>query len=124
MDIKKVVIAGSRDWLVDHIDIQHALVLLGVPLHKELEIVCGEARGADASGRKYAEKYWHNVKSFPADWETHGKAAGFIRNTEMADYADAAIVFILNNSKGSQHMVEQMRKRNKPVVVFYRYSEE
>lgn len=81
------------------------------------EIVCGMAKGADTWGRKYAEKWKIPVKEFPADWEKYGKAAGSIRNKQMADYADAALVFIWDNSRGSKNMIETMKKLNKPVYV-------
>lgn len=59
------------------------------------------------------------VKQFPADWKTHGKAAGPIRNKQMAEYADAAIIFVVNFSAGSMNMMSQMIKLKKPVVVIY-----
>ena len=32
-------------------------------------------------------------KRFPADWDKHGRAAGPIRNAQMARYADAVALF-------------------------------
>ena len=85
------------------------------------EVVCGLAAGADIFGKKWAYSQTHKipVKDFPADWDTHGLKAGPIRNGEMADYADALIVFIWDNSRGSANMLKQMQNRNKPCFVVY-----
>lgn len=41
----------------------------------------------------------------PADWDGKGKAAGYIRNAEMADYADALIAFWDDESRGTGNMI-------------------
>ena len=81
------------------------------------EVVCGLAKGADIWGRNWALSNGIPIKDFPADWEKYGKAAGVIRNKQMADYADAAIVFIWDGSRGSQNMINTMQKLGKPVYV-------
>ena len=48
-------------------------------------IVSGHAPGADSLGEKYAAEYKLQCELHPADWEQHGKAAGPIRNAEMAE---------------------------------------
>ena len=113
----KVIIAGSRD-IIDFWKI--------VPFIKEgfeqlnienaPQIVSGCANGMDKIGESLAEFCGYDLKKFPADWNKHGKAAGPIRNKQMAEYADAAIV-IHNGSRGSLNMIEQMKKLNKPVFV-------
>ena len=57
------------------------------------------------------------VKPFPADWDRHQKAAGRIRNKEMAYYADA-LVAITYGTSGTWNMVQQMRILNKPYFVY------
>ena len=81
------------------------------------EVVCGMARGADTWGKQWAENLNIPVTLFPANWNTYGKAAGSIRNKQMGDYADALIVFIYNNSRGSQNMLDYMTKLGKPTYV-------
>ena len=81
------------------------------------EVVCGLAKGADTWGAEWARGLNIPVKEFPADWNKYGRAAGPIRNKQMADYADAAIVFIWDNSRGSKNMIETMQKLGKPVYV-------
>ena len=41
----------------------------------------------------------------PADWNKHGKSAGYRRNEEMAKVADACICFWDGVSKGTMHMI-------------------
>ena len=56
---------------------------------------------------------------FPAQWDTYGNRAGPIRNKDMAEYADIAIVFMKPGwSSGSRDMVQQMQRRKKPVMIF------
>lgn len=81
-----------------------------------LVIVCGMATGADTLGRNYAISNGLEVLEFPADWNRYGKSAGYIRNKEMGDVADSAIVFWDGRSKGSKHMIDIMHELRKPVV--------
>ena len=74
-------------------------------------IVCGEAKGADTLGKKYAEKRGIPVECYPADWEHLGKQAGYIRNEVMAEVADACVVFWDGKSSGTNHMIETAKKR-------------
>ena len=63
------------------------------------------------------ENFCTVVAEFPAEWDL-GKHAGFLRNADMADYADAALVIWDGKSKGSADMLSQMHKRNKPVAIY------
>lgn len=106
----KVVIAGSRD--ITHYDVV-AEAYASCPFDVT-EIISGCAKGVDTLGEQLASLICVPVCKFPADWDKHGKAAGPIRNRQMAEYADAAIV-IHNGSKGSMNMISQMKRLNKPV---------
>lgn len=83
------------------------------------EVVSGKAAGGDRAGEVYADLMNIPVKSFPADWTKHGKKAGPLRNIDMAEYADAAVVLWDGKSTGSWHMVQEMTKRQKPCYIFY-----
>lgn len=101
----KLIIAGGRDF-------SNWKVLVGNVMQFQdetvsiTEIVCGEAKGADLLGRKLAEQSSCPIASFPADWNKHGKSAGYKRNVEMAKYADALIAFWDGESRGTAHMIE------------------
>ena len=47
--------------------------------HTITEIIEGGATGADTLARKFGEQSGIPVRTFPADWERHGRAAGPIR---------------------------------------------
>lgn len=109
----KVVIAGSRT-IVDYNVVTHAMRASGlVPT----EIVSGGARGVDWLGEQWAATRGLPIRRFPADWII-GRHAGFLRNTDMAEYADALVAVWDGNSRGTAHMIEAMRKRGKRVFVW------
>jgi hypothetical protein len=110
----KVIIAGSRHMVYTPTIVEDAVNMSGFHI---LEEVCGMAPGADSFGAKWAYKKGIPIKNFPADWDTYGKAAGFIRNQEMADYADALVLLIWNNSPGSLDMLNRMEILGKPYYV-------
>jgi predicted Rossmann fold nucleotide-binding protein DprA/Smf involved in DNA uptake len=99
----RVIIAGGRDFcdyvkLVKYCDFY-------LKNKSGIEIVSGNANGADKLGEKYAIERNFSVKSFPADWTKFGKSAGFLRNKQMAEYSDALIAFWNGNSSGTKHMI-------------------
>lgn len=116
----KLIIAGSRDLSEEMIYAE--LVQLRIsdhPIVQATEIVSGCARGADTAGELYADFYGIPVTKFPADWDTHGKAAGPIRNKQMGQYADCAIIFMKKGgTPGSKNMKDHMHRMKKKVWVF------
>ena len=102
----KVIIAGSRTFNDYDLLRQYAdMKLSSVSQREEIEIVSGCARGADALGERYAAERGYPVKRFPADWQQHGRSAGYRRNQAMAQYADALIAFWDGQSRGTMHMI-------------------
>ncbi len=113
--MSKLIIAGSRDLNFDIGTIQDLIDAL-IPAEISIdEIVSGTCRGIDKSGENYAEFQGIPIERFKPDWDGLGKAAGMIRNREMAKYADAALVIVKNNSRGSLNMIAEMKKLGKPV---------
>ena len=122
----KVVIAGSRSITDEKLVFAH---ILSSPF-EITEVVSGTAKGIDKLGEKWANEHNIPIKRFPAEWKNltkeplkiingpYGKynaLAGFNRNIDMANYADAAIILIQNNSSGSEHMLKEMEKLEKPI---------
>jgi hypothetical protein len=113
----KTIIAGTRD-------IKNPKHLLeGIRIAEENgiyldEIVSGMAPGPDYMGYRYGLAKGIPVKCFPADWLTYGKAAGFIRNQKMAEYADALIAIWDEKSKGTSDMIERAKARRLKILVY------
>lgn len=99
----KVIIAGSRDFRNYSLLREKCDLILSEK--NNVEIVSGGARGADKMGEFYANEKNFDVRVFPADWDQFGKSAGFMRNKQMAEYANMLICFWDGQSKGTQHMI-------------------
>lgn len=113
----KVIIAGSRDF--DDYNKLCEVCDFMLQNHTEIEVISGGARGADKLGEKYANERGYTVTQFKADWNKHGKSAGYKRNAEMAEYGDALICFWDGKSKGSKHMINLAEKHNLKMKVCY-----
>lgn len=113
----KVIIAGSRT-IPEHIGdelVAMATRIAALRGWQITEVVWGKARGIDACGQRWAERNGVPWKPFPADW-SKGRAAGLIRNTEMADYGEALIA-ITNGSPGTRDMIQKGHARRMPMIV-------
>lgn len=67
-------------------------------------VISGHATGIDTEGENWAARNDVPYTIFPANWNRYGRKAGFIRNTLMADNADAVVLF--PGGKGTQMMYE------------------
>ena len=107
----KVIIAGGRDFNNYNLLKSKVDAILKNKKHDEIEIVSGCAYGVDSLAIRYAEEHNYKLTKCPADWDKFGKSAGYIRNTQMADYADALIAIWDGKSKGTNHMIEISKTR-------------
>ena len=120
-DIYKIIIAGSRTFSNYNLlkkecnkFIQHCINNLD---NRCFEIISGNARGADKLGEKYAKEHNYTCSVKPADWNKYGKRAGYLRNADMAQEANALIAFWDGKSKGTNHMIQLAKKANLNVKV-------
>lgn len=111
----KVIVAGGRDFN-DYDLLEYKLDRI-LSNKNNIEIVSGKARGADENGEKYAIKKGYTLTQFKAEWEKYGKRAGYIRNEEMAKYANACVCFWDGKSKGTKHMIDLANKYNLPLRI-------
>lgn len=109
----KLAIIGSRDF----IDYDFLCSTLEKYKPKITTVVSGGARGADKLGEKWANENNIETLIFYADWDTHGKKAGFIRNVDIIKNCDVCIAFWDGKSKGTQHSLSLCEKYNKPTKV-------
>jgi len=105
----KTIIAGGRN-IIDRDLVFHAIKESGFSI---TEVVCGEARGVDTLGKIWGNENSVSVKSFPADWKSYGRAAGPIRNEQMAEYGEALILVWDGKGKGSGSMLKIAKKTAK-----------
>lgn len=110
----KVIIAGSRS-ADDYYELLTAITLAEFTID---EVVSGGARGADKLGERFALSSDIPIRKFIPDWNRYGKSAGFRRNIEMADYADALIALWDGNSRGTNHMIQIAQKKGLQVFVW------
>jgi hypothetical protein len=112
-----VIVFGSRDWT--HRKILNTI--LDENIRKYDTIIHGDARGADRMADdwgKLDKNAWVTVESHPADWQLHGKRAGYVRNKEMLDSGcDLGIGFLTGATPGSMMMLNLLLDAGKPVIV-------
>lgn len=105
----KILVCGDRNW--------HQVVPLFVVMDEiaseydwDVEVIEGQAPGADLMSREWAESRVLPVHPFPADWNRYGKAAGPKRNQQMLDFGPDLVVAFhqdLEHSRGTGDMVRR-----------------
>ena len=111
----RILITGSRDFgsrAGDEALMRNALeyaqrVLLERGA-RDITRVHGTARGADRLAGRIGHALGMHIEEHPADWDTHGKRAGLLRNQEMVDAgADVVLAFPVGQSRGTRHCMRQ-----------------
>ena len=125
----KVIVAGSRS-IIDYNIVYKAI--MEAKIEKITEIVSGTAKGVDQMGERWAKENNIPIKKFPANWKNleapgavikrgpygeYNVKAGFDRNKQMAEYAEALICIIQNNSSGSASMIKLAEEHGLQVFV-------
>lgn len=116
----KVLIAGSRTVT------QRPRVFRVLDrLHDEYqftEVISGGARGADRLAAQWARERGLPLIEVHADWERHGRSAGYRRNTEMLERGPQLVVAFVDRpwreSKGTAHTIRGAIDRQIPTRVF------
>ena len=112
----KTIIAGSRT-IQDYNAVEQAVKASGFEIS---EVVSGGAGGVDTQAIRYARMNAKPGKIFFAQWivnERYDKGAGYKRNVEMADYAEALIAVWDGKSGGTKHMIDTATKKGLKVYV-------
>lgn len=82
----------------------------------DITIISGAAKGADSAAADWAIVNYANLEEYPADWKTHGKSAGFIRNKQMLEEGKPDYVIAFPGGKGTAMMVDIAKKAKVPVI--------
>lgn len=128
----RVIVAGTRtfgdyDLLKRTMDeftfwMDDVLVVSGGNKHR---IGYNQWCGADFYGERWAFEPYnrYTVMRFHPDWDTHGRAAGPIRNREMADFAEYLVAFWDGVSAGTRDMIDVATAKGLYVHVVQYYEE-
>jgi hypothetical protein len=106
----KVIIAGTRDF--NDYELLKQKCDFYLSQKQGITIISGLCTGADTLGIRYAREHEYPYIGFPADWNKYGKSAGPKRNEQMANIADACIVFWNGTSKGTLDMINRAKAHN------------
>ena len=106
---KKILVCGGRNYN------NRETVRRTLDRIKPAEIIHGAARGADTLAGEYARDRGIPCRSFPADWQRHGRPAGFIRNRQMLDEGKPELVVAFPGGPGTRNMVKIALERGFPV---------
>lgn len=114
----QLIIAGGRDFTNKELVVERlqAMEQLGL-FPNGVELICGMAKGADQLGFDVFHEASLTIHAFHPDWDGLGKRAGFVRNAQMGDAADMALIFWDGHSRGTKHMIQYMEKLNKRVYL-------
>lgn len=130
----RILVTGSRDW-DDRLTIYRALNSVceaadllyppdqygnTLPDPSKFVVVHGACpTGADRIADDWCVGNFFLAEEHPADWETHGKAAGPIRNAEMVNLgADICLAFPLPSSRGTKNCMRLAREAGIPIAVY------
>lgn len=103
----KTIVAGSREGVT----LEAVEQAMSEAPFVITEVISGTARGADRYGEQVAQKYNVPIRRFPADWNQYGKRAGYIRNAEMSNNAEALVAVWNGHSRGTKHMIDLAKRK-------------
>ena len=92
-------------------------VFMNIHKDKKKYIISGGARGADSLAERYAKENNIEFVCFPADWKTHGKVAGFIRNKDIVKASDRVIAFYDGKSSGTKDTLAAAKRLDIPSYI-------
>ena len=118
---KTILICGGRDFR-DKPRMEFVIEKLIIQHGNKFTILQGGANGADNLAGIVAKEKNLKVIVMPADWNTHGKSAGFIRNSEMLKLLKSTnngqvIAFWDNKSSGTKHTIDNAQSMGIPVEI-------
>ncbi|WP_352812796.1 DUF2493 domain-containing protein [Mesorhizobium sp. M0387] len=108
-DVDLIRADQDRKFLFQALDRLHQERAISIVIH-------GDADGADRLSGTLAESRQIPVRAFPADWETHRRAAGPIRNKQMLDEGTPDLVVAFPGGRGTANMVLQSRSAGVSVM--------
>ena len=125
MDTFYLLVAGSRDFnnYTEMCNVLNFLLKKQVEQNNKIVIVSGGARGADSLAEKYADEHNYEKHIILADWNKHGRSAGYRRNEEMHNFISnkekrGCVCFWDMKSSGTKHNFGLAKQNNTPIRVY------
>ena len=109
-DFLKTAIIGSRILIVT--DFEKYLP------EGTTEIVTGGAKGIDSCAKKFAIKNKMKITEFLPEYDKYGRIAPLKRNDLIIDYSDMVIAFWDGKSKGTKYVINNCKRKNKPIKIY------
>lgn len=113
----KILVCGGRDF----VDYEYLDQMLSKLIKPGDIVIHGAARGADLMAKEWADVHQIEERGYPAQWNTHGKAAGHLRNYQMLVKEEPDIVVAFPGGKGTLNMMSQAKIANVPVINLFHY---
>ena len=108
----RILVCGGRDYSDAEWFDKCIMHLIQHVTPADILIIQGGARGADRLAKEWAERYGVEQIEFRADWDRHGKAAGYIRNKQMLDEGKPHMVVAFPGGRGTASMVQIAHRAN------------
>lgn len=103
----RVLVCGGRDYSDDK---KVSETLEQIDRENQIKVLIeGGARGADCLAASWASSASIKVHTFKADWKTHGRPAGVIRNQKMLDIGKPDLVVAFPGGRGTADMVRRAK---------------
>lgn len=116
---------AERDYIFECLDnfcLQHGYVTedhnkdaVWLPV---VTVIAGAAKGVDTAAVDWAITNWCDFIEFPADWKTHGKKAGYLRNVQMLKEGKPDHVIAFQGGKGTAMMIKLAKDNFVPVTEY------
>ncbi len=107
-----VLVCGGREFCFRRV----VYASLDGLIPRPTEIIHGGAWGADQLADDWAAFREVPRRTFLADWETHGKKAGPMRNQRMLDEGRPNLVIAFPGARGTADMVRRAKEARIPVI--------
>lgn len=115
----KVLVCGGRNYQ-DEITVWRWLDALN-SIHPITLVIQGGAKGADTIAYHWATEHHVITVTYPANWQSNGKAAGIKRNQQMLDNEKPDLVIAFPGGAGTEDM---MRRAHKAGITIWKPTEE
>jgi hypothetical protein len=119
-----ILVTGAREWT----DVKTVKNVLRKYKDKDCVLIHGDCDGLDKIAGMVGKKLGFDVRSFPANWEKYGRAAGPIRNKEMINELlkyESRVMFAFHDcieqSRGTKNCVTQAKKLGIECEIFHSY---